>query len=703
MIAARIIRTEGLSALIRQSLHRLTQEGSSRYDNFFDSPVLRQALHDRSIWQHVKVLLFPAERRAQRDHLMAIWCREAISGRSRFFEPGPLTRNKKVEGGSKVSVFAFYLPQFHPFPENDEWWGIGFTEWTNVTKSGPQFLGHNQPRLPGDLSFYDLRLAETWMNQWALAEAYGIDGFCVYYYWFSGKSLMTRALETWKCNTQVRSRIFLCWANENWTRAWDGLDKEVLICQQYQGEADDLSFIQDIAPYLADERYIRLDGKPMLAVYNVETLPDPTATAARWREYWRSNYQEDLFLYCVHSPVSRTRIVPPGFDAAIEFPPAGADKATYACAPPYLDLNFVGGIFDYEKVARSSKDYEPCSAPRSRGVMPGWDNTARRSSSASVFVNGSPHAFSDWLHDTIRYSRWFPGETNRAVFVNAWNEWAEGAYLEPDHRNGHAYGNAARAARSAWDSDPLIIQVGADSNADGAVIAHVHYPELIPELDCCLKLLSRFDIFFSCSSDNVARQLAAAFPRATILLVPNRGRDISGLLAICEKTAILKYPVAVKLHTKKSLHRTDGEDWRKYLFTHLVPSEVRIQAILAAFKENPRLCAIAPTGHRIRINDDFYAGSNAGLLAQLYKLSDISPRPDDVFVAGSMYWFNPSALEFFPIDKLSVGDFPTERGQTDGELHHAIERFLFVPALRRGMEITDMKMAFGEQPSRNFL
>lgn len=634
---------------------------------------------------------------------MAIWSREAISGRSRYFEPRPLDRNYQTGDGSKVQLFAFFLPQFHPFPENDEWWGKGFTEWTNVTKSGPQFLGHNQPRLPGDLSFYDLRLAETWVNQWSLAEAYGIDGYCVYYYWFSGKSLMTRALETWKNNAQIRSRICLCWANENWTRAWDGLDKEVLISQQYRGEEDDLSFIRDVAPYLADERYIRLGGKPVLAVYNVETLPDPNATAARWRAYWQTNHREDLFLYCVNSPVSRTRIVPPGFDAAIEFPPAGADTATYACAPPYLDQNFIGGIFDYEKVAASSKDYRSPSAPRSRGVMPGWDNTARRSNSASIFVNASPHAFSDWLHDTIRYSRWFPEETNRAVFVNAWNEWAEGAYLEPDHRNGHAYGNAARAARSAWDADPLIVQVGACSNAVGAVIAHVHYPELIPELDRCLKLLPRFDNFFSCSSEDVARQLAIVFPGATILLVPNRGRDISGLLAVCKKTEILKYPVAVKLHTKKSLHRTDGDDWRKHLFAHLVPTEDRIRAILDAFKDNPRLCAIAPTGHCIRINDDLYAGSNAGLLEQLYRLSDITPSPDDVFVAGSMYWFKPAALGLFPGNKLCVGDFPAERGQTDGELHHAIERFLFVPALNRGMEITDMQKAFGDQPSRSFL
>lgn len=701
-MAWQIVRQDGSAGLVKQSVLRLTQQTESSQSVFFDSPRLKRYYRERSAGERLWGLIFPAKQNISRASLMAIWNHEVRNARSAYVEIKPVDVTIAEVDAVGIEILAFYLPQFHPFPENDLWWGKGFTEWTNVTRSIPQFLGHHQPRLPADLSFYDLRLPETWMSQWDLATRYGIDGFCVYHYWFSGKAIMTRSLEMWKRDPRIRARICLCWANENWTRTWDGLDKEVLIGQVYGGEEHDLEFLRSIETYLVDERYIRRNNRPLLAVYNVESLPDPTATAKRWRNWWRTTHGEELFLYCVHSPVAKVRTVPEGFDAAIEFPPAGSGEAVFRDSPPCLDKEFRGAIFDYGAVAGNSKNYRPIDAPRSRGVMPGWDNSARRGSAASLFVNSSPMAFSDWLHDALRYSRWFPKETSQTVFVNAWNEWAEGAYLEPDQRNGHAYGNAVRFAKDRWTAHPVIFQTGKCSMTAGAAIVHVHFPDLIPELQQCLAIIPDFDIYFSCSDSEVAKRIAADFPDATILLVPNCGRDISGFLALCKSQPIVRYPLAVKLHTKKSVHRADGDDWRRYLFSRLLPSSDRVEEIAAKFLADPRLCALAPPGHCIRIQDDRYIGNSSGLLSQLFRLCESAPQPDDTFVAGSMFWFRPAMLDFWPLDSINEGDFPAERGQTDGELHHAIERFMFVPALRHGFHIADMGEAFGDTPQRKF-
>jgi len=221
-----------------------------------------------------------------------------------------------------MSILAFALPQFHPIPENNEWWGAGFTEWRNVAQARPLFPGHEQPHYPADLGYYDLRLPELRQQQANLARQYGIDGFCYYHYWFTGKRLLERPVEEILNSGKPDFPFCLCWANENWTRRWDGQDQEVLIAQQYS-PADDLAHIQALLPYFHDRRYIRIQNKPLFLVYRSSALPDTRATTTLWRQLGQASGLEDLYLVKVESfPTDRQRCPElDGFDAALDFQP----------------------------------------------------------------------------------------------------------------------------------------------------------------------------------------------------------------------------------------------------------------------------------------------------------------------------------------------------------------------------------------------
>jgi ADP-heptose:LPS heptosyltransferase len=364
-------------------------------------------------------------------------------------------------------VFAFYLPQFHPIPENDLAHGMGFTEWHNVINAKPLFRGHYQPRVPGELGFYDLRSEEVLRQQIALARAHGIDGFCFYYYNFQGRKLLYRPIDNF-----VRSDIdapFLCvWANENWTKAWDGGDREVIIAQQHSDE-DDLQALRDLATLFQDRRYLKIDGKPVMMVYKPHLFPDIRRSVETWRnEIIRYGFH-DLFLVTVDDwPNSPEHPRDIGFDASYEIPSNIVERSTYATDAELLDLppDFTGRIVDYEKFARFHMGRPKPRHRRFRTVMAPWDNTPRYGMHAMVQINGGGNAYQRWLSqallDTCRDQR--PEE--RIVFLHSWNEWCEGTYIEPDGRLGRLYLEQTREAinlvRSALNVTP---------NGDGAAVA----------------------------------------------------------------------------------------------------------------------------------------------------------------------------------------------------------------------------------------
>jgi len=337
-----------------------------------------------------------------------------------------------------IKLIAFYLPQFHPIPENDEWWGKGFTEWTHVSSAHPQFVGHYQPRLPGELGFYDLRVSEIQKRQVELARKYGIFGFCFHYYWFGGKRLLDLPLKQFLNHPRLDFPFCLCWANENWTRRWDGLDHEVLIAQAHSPD-DDLAFIKDIEPALRDERYIRVNGQPLLIVYRPGLLPDPKATAERWRDYCTKKGLVGLYLVAVQG-FETMDPRPLGFDAAVEFPPhkLGQGAPVLNSQMEIVNPNYQGVICDYNYLVESAKKISRSNFTVFRGVCPSWDNEARKPGRGMTYQNSAPVLYQEWLAEACRFAAKESDPDKRLVFINAWNEWSEGAYLEPDRRYGYA-------------------------------------------------------------------------------------------------------------------------------------------------------------------------------------------------------------------------------------------------------------------------
>ena len=372
--------------------------------------------------------------------------RTIVANQQRLVERwGPLIRRL-----DRVRVLAFYLPQFHPTPENDLWWGPGFTEWTNVAKARPSYEGHYQPHLPADLGFYDLRTPDTLRRQAALAERYGIAGFCVYYYNFGSRRVLSAPLETVRANPDIPFNWCLCWANENWTRHWDGGDRQMLLEQSYDAATLD-SIIADAVSHAADDRYIRVDGKPIFLVYRPLKMPDPKAFAAACRSAFAAAGFPGVHLAYVESMEAVDAAVRPadlGFDAAVEFPPHGLAVPSDTTAQ-IVKEGWTGYRYDYAATTAAFVNREGVPYARYPAVFPSWDNTARQPLFGTSFDGATPEAFRAYAEEKLEEVRQFHMGDERLLFVNAWNEWAEGAHLEPDTGHGHRWLEALHDAMSA--------------------------------------------------------------------------------------------------------------------------------------------------------------------------------------------------------------------------------------------------------------
>jgi lipopolysaccharide biosynthesis protein/glycosyltransferase involved in cell wall biosynthesis len=608
----------------------------------------------------------------------------------------PVPRLKAdVLNNAPVKVIAFYLPQFHPIPENDKWWGQGFTEWTNVKPAAPQFEGHYQPHIPGELGYYDLNNKETQKKQVEMAKLYGISGFCFYFYWFAGNRLLEQPLLQYLEDSTLDLPFCLAWANENWSRRWDGLDNEILIRQNYSKE-DDINFISYLSKYLLDTRYIKINGKPLIIVYRPNLLPSAIKTANRWRKWCRENGIGEVFLAYTQS-FEKKAPQEYGFDAAIEFPPNNSEPPNITNKIMNKKKGFAGTIYEWRALVERSFAYNKPEYSIFRGVNPSWDNTPRKKQKGIIFVNSSPFGYLFWLYNALNETiNRVTNKDKRIVFVNAWNEWAEGAYIEPDKKYGYAYLEATKMALTKSSliysrnlSNPLIKKPGKNKLA---IIIHAYYIDMFDELIERIKKLDiRYKIFVTTTIEHKERvnsvlsELGCPY---TVLIVKNHGRDVLPFLRIIKLVIKEEYQYFLKLHTKKSSHRKDGDIWRNDLYNKLVNSE-KLKSIIKSCDTDKNIGMIGPSSHIVHMTT--YLGSNENRVKWYSErmglsFSEVLEIP---FVAGTMFFARMESI--IPLLCLAINEdeFEKENGQVDGTLAHAIERLFSISAVSTGLRVID--------------
>lgn len=551
-----------------------------------------------------------------------------------------------------ATLVAFYLPQFHTFPENDAWWGKGFTEWRNVTRALPQFEGHVQPRLPADLGFYDLGNPQVMRDQAQLAAEYGIGAFCFYFYWFSGRTLMEAPLRQWLADDSIDLPFCLCWANENWARRWDGRDEDILIGQQHSAE-DDLAFIAHIGPYLRDRRALKVDGKPMLLVYRPNLLPDARATGQRWREWCRDNGIGEIHLAYVQG-FERPDPRDIGFDAAVEFPPNMSNPRSLSADQWLINPEFQGDVRDWRELAAEVSTRKLPDYPLYPGVNPGWDNEARRSGRGRVYLHASPRGYCDWLHTTIHKRLAETPAAQRLVFINAWNEWAEGAVLEPDARLGHAWLAATRAALVPLSHTELPPGVHLHVSQGGHKLASVLRALSTAQLPCRILITSP-----AIHAEEASRQLLGLGLKGEVIIVPNRGGDMLPFLQMAERLLQDGHTAMLKLIDGRSGDSPTIAQWRQEATRQLLIGR-HCSTILQVFKDSPKLgMAMPERGPQVE-------GSSIHepvLQQQLYSQLGLDPSAKNPCTGnGSVGWYRLHALR--PL--LDAHLYPTSFGITEG-------------------------------------
>jgi GT2 family glycosyltransferase len=353
-------------------------------------------------------------------------------------------------GRFDIRTIAFYLPQYHPIPENDLWWGKGFTEWRNLAKARPNFIGHRQPRYPADLGYYDLRVPEIMDQQAQMARRYGISGFCYYYYRFGDRRLLEMPIETMLASRKPDFPFCLCWANENWSRRWDGMDHDLLVKQKY-GEIDAIGFADDVVRYFRDDRYIRVNGSPLILFYRLQEIPNPKRYLGVCRNVWHQAGFSEVMVAMVESFELSPQPRNPGdfgADITVEFPAHGMVHDT-PLPVTRSNPHWTGNAHDYRELVHAFMRREEAGFKRIRSVLVGWDTSPRHQDRSFVLQHNTPGAFQAWLEWTYQRTREQNFGEERLVFINAWNEWCEGSYLEPDLDYGHAYLQAVRNAQEA--------------------------------------------------------------------------------------------------------------------------------------------------------------------------------------------------------------------------------------------------------------
>lgn len=572
----------------------------------------------------------------------------------------------------KTKLIAFYLPQFHTFPENEEWHGKGFTEWTNVTKAIPHFIGHRQPQLPIDVGFYDLSNVDIMKRQVELAKLYGIYGFCFHYYWFSGKRLMEKPIFNWLNDKTIDFPFCLCWANENWSKLWDGGNKEVLMKQELK-DGDDEKFADDILPFFLDKRYIRIDDKPLFIVYRPALFAKERFNefVNKLKDKCKINGINDLYILVANTFGFSDNPCEWGADALVEFPPHNI--CVSAINAKLLSQQSSITVYDFNSLKLPHYTNKVF-----RTVFPSWDNTARKAfSGGSCFQNCTPSAYQKWLQDCINYTKKNMSSQEQFVFINAWNEWAEGAHLEPDQYYGYAYLDATKKALLPINTLSRPIKL--------LVHVHLFYTE---QTDYILEKLSNingceWDLFVTyCNSDTIDIEKIKSFkPNAAFIKVANRGYDVWPFIQVLRKVELNNYDYIIKLHTKNKYnewHLVDGipyinYQWRDILFDTLLLTKKDFIENFNTLINNPKLGMLACK--KLSLPCDYGTNDNDIVaMSKLIKSLNLTCNYNK-FVAGTMFVVKSSLMQILRDTKISENNF-SDCSQTMASytLAHQLER-----------------------------
>ncbi len=609
---------------------------------------------------------------------------------------------------SDIKPLAIYLPQYHEIPENNEWWGNGFTEWTNVKNGRPRYEGHHQPRVPDpSFGYYDLSDVNNIKKQVNLAKEHGIYGFAIYYYWFSGKRLLEKPLDIILDHKEIDIPFCLIWANENWTRTWDGLEKNILIAQKHT-EQDPENFIRDIKKYVDDARYIRIDGKPVICIYAPTNIPEIRDVIKTYREEaLRIGIGEIEIWVCMGDSNACYMGIEDIIDGQYEFPPRGKGDIEARAFPDN------GEARSYQDLVQNMITFKTTSKiPLYRGVMLEWDNSARKKEHYHLWDNFSPDLFYIWCKFVIEYTRKMLPPDRSFFFINAWNEWGEGTYLEPDTTYGYA--NINKLSLALFEKSNMLEGLNspkeiflelynrkckAFSDFKIAVQVHVYYVDLIDEIiRYTNNIQNKFDLYISTDTfdkkNYILEQIHGKSKADNVFvdIFENKGRDVVPFIIQLKKN-IYQYKYICHIHTKKSVHSDFGNIWREYSFQNLLGSKLTVNKILDMFESDQTVGIIYPTNIDI-VRSWCHWGDNKEIAENLlYSLGYYIYLPNDIeFPAGNMFWARADAVT--PIFKLELSEIPNEEGQKDGTIMHAIERMWVIISLINNYTAVTLRTCF---------
>ena len=542
---------------------------------------------------------------------------------------------------TEIKTIALYLPQFHVTKENNKFWGKGFTEWNNVKKGKPKFNGHHQPRFPGDehgyLGYYDLAYFKTMEHQINLAKNHGIYGFAIYYYWFSGKMILKKPINNFIKNSHIKFNFLLIWANENWSRRWDGSEKEILIKQKYKPN-DPINFIKDIKKYIKDKRYIKIDEKPVIGLYEPTKIPKLQKTMKTWREKSRElGIGEIYILICINHYKIEDFQKLNLFDGSYEFPPRNS-----------LNNHYISkrGVYIYPELLYKCRDFNESNL-----------NLKNFSFFRGAMID-SPEYFYIFNKIIVDWTLKNYNKDKRYIFINAWNEWGEGSYLEPDEKYGYASINSLSKAIFNCSFSENLKSI---EKFKIVVFLKIDNEDLIKEIINKINNIPFiFDLFIIVKNEINANQIKKYIfhnsneYRQNLIILFNKMNNLVDYLFIF-RNKLKNYKYICNINSNHYKNITYFEEWKKYIYNNLLGDSKIITEIIADLELNKKLGMIFPKqyykslitfGDQLSNSDLFYLNL---LLNQIYYQINITQLILD-FPEGNMFWARISAI--YPIFNL---------------------------------------------------